>query len=247
MSGYVILATHRDKPKVRIAVKVMPLTAKLDKAVTESMFNRELGTFNKTDHRGLAKCIMAIRGPDYLAIAMKFYPLGDLGSCVMTLPSTVQTWFAGRLSEAVAYLHHKRIVHGDIKLQNVFVDEGFTPVLGDFGLCRCIREDVLTITADRFGGTEHYWAPEIRDRDNQMLVDPFKVDTYALGVVILAFVALVKPTIDTDYFVMVNISNRIPSCHRRMLDPDFTPTCAVSDVMRFCCKLEMMFASRSSW
>jgi len=46
-------------------------------------------------------------------------------------------------AEGLAYLHEEpqRIIHRDIKLANILVDENFTPKIADFGLARLFPED----------------------------------------------------------------------------------------------------------
>lgn len=44
----------------------------------------------------------------------------------------------------MAYLHeesHVRIIHRDIKLSNILLEEDFTPKIADFGLARLFPED----------------------------------------------------------------------------------------------------------
>ncbi|KAK3803871.1 hypothetical protein RRG08_029463 [Elysia crispata] len=237
MSGDVVLVTCSDKPSEKRVLKRMPLKCRRSERAAKMLFMYELDTFYRTDHRGLAKCILAARCPGYLAIVMKFYPLGDLERSLSILPSESRPWVAARVSEAVDYLHTKRIVHGDIKLQNILLDTGFTPVLSDFGLSRYLTEDVLTLSANKFGGTREYWAPEIRNRDATLQVDPFKVDTYALGVVILSLLSLLKPKMHLDYLETAKTTGDFSSDHRPILEaalePDFKKRCTSTEVLRF--------------
>ncbi len=63
------------------------------------------------------------------------------------------------LAQAVAYLHHRGIVHQDIKPQNVLIDDQGRPRLIDFGMARLRHawsEDATRWT----GGTAAYMSPE---------------------------------------------------------------------------------------
>ncbi|KAI9260247.1 kinase-like domain-containing protein, partial [Sporodiniella umbellata] len=68
-------------------------------------------------------------------------------------------YFMGQLLSAVRYLSDNRIVHRDIKLGNVFLDENMDCKIGDFGLsARLVSKfDRRKTTC----GTPHYIAPEI--------------------------------------------------------------------------------------
>ena len=84
----------------------------------------------------------------------------------------------------VSYLHSKRVVHNDIKLENVLVDETLTAVkLCDFGLSRVKNSDGQTKIHGQVAGTDMYKAPEMfRSKFNT--VGHFATDVWAVAGVI---------------------------------------------------------------
>ena len=64
----------------------------------------------------------------------------------------------GQLCLAVAYLHDNNIVHRDLKLENVLLDERCRVKLGDFGFTREFDRGSLMET---FCGTTGYASPEM--------------------------------------------------------------------------------------
>lgn len=64
-----------------------------------------------------------------------------------------------QIASALMYIHGKKILHRDLKTQNIFVSRGPIMVLGDFGISRVLeRTDSFATTVT---GTPYYMAPEI--------------------------------------------------------------------------------------
>lgn len=67
-------------------------------------------------------------------------------------------FYAAQIALAVGYLHSKGIMHRDLKLENVLVDEkGYLKII-DYGLAKTLKEAQLSKT---FCGTPEYLAPEM--------------------------------------------------------------------------------------
>ncbi|XP_058095518.1 G-type lectin S-receptor-like serine/threonine-protein kinase SD2-5 [Magnolia sinica] len=89
------------------------------------------------------------------------------------------------VAKGLAYLHedcHQRIVHLDIKPQNILLDDNFNAKVSDFGLSKMIDRDQSQVQTT-MRGTPGYLAPEWRQ-----LRITLKVDIYSFGIVVLEIV-----------------------------------------------------------
>ncbi|KAK1259813.1 putative receptor-like protein kinase [Acorus gramineus] len=131
-------------------------------------------------------------GPYYLVY--EFVPNGSLdawifpgararGSC---LSWEMRRQVAVDMARALAYIHHdcrSRILHLDVKPENVLLDEDFRARVTDFGLSRLMeREESRVVTTVR--GTRGYLAPEwfLEGAISE------KSDVYSFGIVLLEII-----------------------------------------------------------
>jgi NIMA (never in mitosis gene a)-related kinase len=85
------------------------------------------------------------------------------------------------------HVHDRKILHRDIKGQNIFITKNNTLKLGDFGIAR-----VLNKTHDKARtvvGTPYYLSPEIIENKPYS----FKSDIWSMGVVLYELCALQPP------------------------------------------------------
>jgi serine/threonine protein kinase len=98
-----------------------------------------------------------------------------------------------QLCLAMKHVHDRKILHRDIKAQNIFLMQNGIVKLGDFGIAR-----VLTNTMDKAKtavGTPYYLSPEIVDNKPYN----FKSDVWSLGVLLYELCTL-KPPFDGSSF-----------------------------------------------
>jgi len=120
--------------------------------------------------------------------------LMELSKARGTLTETEVQYFLWQIVDVVHALHSHRIIHRDLKLGNLFLDENMNIKLGDFGLAA--RLDSLDQRKRTICGTPNYIAPEIiSDKTGQG--HSFEVDTWAIGVI--AYTLLFgKPPFETQ-------------------------------------------------
>jgi serine/threonine protein kinase len=91
-------------------------------------------------------------------------------------------------AKALAYLHNavreQRIIHCDIKPENILLDSTCTAKVADFGLSRILGPEKTRTVTMQVRGTLGYLAPELVS--NQTITP--KVDVYSFGMVLLEIV-----------------------------------------------------------
>ena len=110
-----------------------------------------------------------------LFIVMEFMDGGNIGRC---RTNQEKRRAFSQLSMAVKYIHEQRIVHRDIKIENILRSRDGSVRLADFGVSAFIEKNVDKIKLEN-KGTPAYQAPEVYDGG---VYNPFLVDIWALGI-----------------------------------------------------------------
>ena len=98
-------------------------------------------------------------------------------------------FFILQLLGALKYMHHaKRVIHRDLKLGNIFLDEHMNVKIGDFGLAALLVDENDRKTT--MCGTPNYIAPEVlfgsTKRGGNGSGHSFEVDLWSMGVILYA-------------------------------------------------------------
>ena len=127
-------------------------------------------------------------------IAMEMDIYGDLDSFKKKvikrnpLSETLICYILGGLVDAVYYIHtHNKIIHMDIKQQNILVDDYINIKLTDYSVSVCYKN--LKKIELPMVGTCYYMSPEVLRKQKINVSDASRIDVYSIGVLLylLAF------------------------------------------------------------
>lgn len=82
---------------------------------------------------------------------------GDLYNCVNAVSMTkeIALFYFAEILAGLKYLHKNKIIHGDMKLENILINKDGHIVLADFGISQFMNEGI-----GKLCGTPLYFAPE---------------------------------------------------------------------------------------
>ncbi|KAG6887735.1 hypothetical protein C0992_010922 [Termitomyces sp. T32_za158] len=187
--GKVRMGTHR-LTSTRVAIKQIP------KAMSASL-TREIHHHRQLHHPHVTQMYEVIASESYIWIVTELCTGGELFDYVVEkgrlLEEEARLVF-GQLCLAVAYLHERGIVHRDLKLENVLLDERCRIKLGDFGFTREYEKGTFMET---FCGTTGYASPEMLEGKKYQ-----EVDVWSLGVILYCLLTGTLPFDDDDEGVM---------------------------------------------
>jgi serine/threonine protein kinase len=147
---------------------------------TIKRFEREADVATRLKHKYIVPVIDFGTHDNQIYIAMK-YMSGDSLADLFVEPRAVKMKgiirILGEVASALDYAHSQGVIHRDLKLQNILLDEDRHAYLADFGIARLVDGTRLTATG-QIAGTPMYMSPEqIRGKT----VD-FRSDIYSFSV-----------------------------------------------------------------
>ncbi|XP_039067823.1 serine/threonine-protein kinase STY13-like isoform X2 [Hibiscus syriacus] len=186
--GTVYRATYDNQD---VAVKLLDwgedgIATTAETAALRTSFRQEVAVWHKLNHPNVTKFIGASMGTSNLKIPSKnpsaesHDPLPSKACCVVVeylpggtlkqylirnrrkkLAFKVVIQLALDLSRGLSYLHSRKIVHRDVKTENMLLDPHRNLKIADFGVARVEAQNPQDMTGET--GTLGYMAPEVLD------------------------------------------------------------------------------------
>ncbi|XP_058883734.1 NUAK family SNF1-like kinase 1 [Acipenser ruthenus] len=146
---------------------------------------REIEIMSSLRHPHIISIYEVFENKDKIVIVMEYASKGELYDYISerrSLSERETRHFFRQIVSAVHYCHKNGVVHRDLKLENVLLDENCNIKIADFGLSNLYHKDRLLQT---FCGSPLYASPEIVNGR------PYRgpeVDSWALGVLLYTLV-----------------------------------------------------------
>lgn len=237
--GTVYRGTYNNQD---VAVKVLDwgedgMATATETAALRASFRQEVAVWQKLDHPNVTKFVGASMGTSNLRIPSKGQssdaqsPLPARACCVvveylaggtlkhflirnrrrkLSFKDVIQ--IALDLSRGLSYLHSKKIVHRDVKTENMLLDNRRNIKIADFGVARVEAQNPQDMTGAT--GTLGYMAPEVLDGK------PYnhKCDVYSFGICLWEIYCCDMPYADLSFaevssaVVRQNLRPQVPRC-----------------------------------
>ena len=189
--GQAYLIYHKATKKYYVAKHVN--LAKMDQRQRKEARN-EISILQRMRHPNVVRYEESVEQGADLYIVMEYADGGDLYSHINKVKAT-----GGAMTEdqvinlftqcamAIKYMHDRKVIHRDVKPQNVFLTKSRVVKLGDFGISTVLTHTMAMATT--LCGTPCYFSPELCDSR------PYnnKSDVWALGVMLYEMASLQLP------------------------------------------------------
>jgi len=162
---------------LKVAVKIID-----NDAMDTQKMQREIALSRMLDHPNVVRLydVFELKEKNATCLVMDFCEGGDMCDYLSRygpLPEPEAVRIMGQLVDALIYCHEKKVIHRDLKPDNILLTEDMNVKISDFGLSGMLKPGAFL---ESFCGSAPYCSPEILRR--QQYIGP-EVDVWALGVV----------------------------------------------------------------
>ncbi|ORZ37824.1 kinase-like domain-containing protein, partial [Catenaria anguillulae PL171] len=237
-SGSVYLARHAVTSQT-VAIKQMDLTTQ---PRPESIVN-EIIVMKESRHENIVNYLDSFLVNKELWVVMELMEGGPLNEIIDNNPGMTEPQIARITYESLKglyHLHNLRIIHRDIKSDNVLMDMNGAIKLSDFGFSAKLGDERSKRAT--MVGTPYWMAPEVVKQKEYS----YKIDVWSLGIMAIEMVEGEPPYLDEEplralYLIATNGTPTLKKPDRlSMVFKDFLAVCLNVDVNQRASSAELM-------
>ena len=147
---------------------------------TLKLFLNEANMHKKLEHPNILKFLNAEIHDSKFYMILEYCKYGSLHDLIKKQNSVTFSkikFFFKKICLGLEYLHSKKIIHRDLKLENILLSKNKEPKISDFGWASSLKKINKRTT---FCGTYEYMAPEVFESEKY----DFSVDIWSLGILL---------------------------------------------------------------
>ena len=204
--GKVVLGTHVPTGE-KVAIKIMDKEQILSDELNKERVLNEISILKIVRHNNIIKLYEVMETPQKIYLVMEYCDNGEMFDYIVSkqhLTEEQACVFFQEIIDALTYLHSQKIVHRDVKPENILLQtfgNTLTTKLIDFGISRTYTLDKLITTPC---GTASYAPPEMHKGEEYY---GLLSDVWSAGVLLYAMAFGYLPFCEEDE--EVNIDNII--------------------------------------
>ncbi|KAL0478209.1 serine/threonine-protein kinase TIO [Acrasis kona] len=198
-----------------VAIKFIAKKGKNEKELTS--LRQEINILRKLNHENIILMLDSFETDTDFCVVME-HAQGELFEILeddKKLPEEEVAKIAKQLVRALHYLHSNRIIHRDMKPQNILIGTDGAVKLCDFGFARVMSCNTMVLTSIK--GTPLYMAPELVQEQ------PYNrtADLWSLGVILYELVVGRPPFYTNSFFTLIQYIVKDPVKFPQSISDDF--------------------------
>ncbi|KAF3779946.1 Serine/threonine-protein kinase [Nymphaea thermarum] len=198
-----------------VAMKFILKHGKSEKDILN--LRQEIEILRKLKHENIIEMLDAFESPQEFCVVTEFAQ-GELFEILeddKCLPEKQVQAIAKQLVRALHYLHSNRIIHRDMKPQNILIGAGSIIKLCDFGFARAMSLNTVVLRSIK--GTPLYMAPEL------VREQPYNhtADLWSLGVILYELYVGQPPFYTNSVYALIRHIVKDPVKYPEDMSPNF--------------------------
>lgn len=214
--------------KVLYAGKIVPKSL-LTKSHQRDKMAQEIQIHRELKYKHVVGFVSYFEDPHYVYIILELCrkrSMMELHKRRKALTEPEVRFYMKQIVDACIFLHNKHIIHRDLKLGNLFLNDDFQVKIGDYGLAT--RVDFDGERKKTLCGTPNYIAPEVLYKKGHS----FEVDVWSVGCILYTLL-VGKPPFETtslketyhrikknEYYIPARVPQSAQMLIIKMLRPD---------------------------